>query len=86
MTTQRPVILTGDRTTGQLHLGHYVGSLRNRLRANPVKPEPCLQLDSRERAARVLRAAESLPLDLVARQYASRAVSVLGYVGQFFPP
>ena len=28
----RPVILTGDRTTGPLHLGHYAGSLRNRLR------------------------------------------------------
>jgi tryptophanyl-tRNA synthetase len=27
----RPVILTGDRTTGALHLGHYVGSLRNRV-------------------------------------------------------
>ena len=26
-----PVILTGDRTTGPLHLGHYVGSLRNRV-------------------------------------------------------
>lgn len=25
------IILTGDRTTGQLHLGHYVGSLRNRV-------------------------------------------------------
>jgi tryptophanyl-tRNA synthetase len=25
-------ILTGDRPTGKLHLGHYVGSLRNRLR------------------------------------------------------
>lgn len=25
-------ILTGDRTTGQLHLGHYVGSLQNRVR------------------------------------------------------
>lgn len=25
------VILTGDRTTGPLHLGHYVGSLRNRI-------------------------------------------------------
>jgi len=24
-------ILTGDRTTGPLHLGHYVGSLRNRV-------------------------------------------------------
>jgi tryptophanyl-tRNA synthetase len=28
----RPVILTGDRTTGPLHIGHYAGSLRNRLR------------------------------------------------------
>lgn len=27
----RPVILTGDRTTGPLHIGHYAGSLRNRL-------------------------------------------------------
>ena len=28
----RKRILTGDRPTGQLHLGHYVGSLQNRLR------------------------------------------------------
>ncbi|TMV05680.1 tryptophan--tRNA ligase [Ruegeria sediminis] len=28
----KPVILTGDRTTGPLHLGHYAGSLRTRLR------------------------------------------------------
>jgi len=27
----RPIVLTGDRTTGPLHLGHYVGSLRNRV-------------------------------------------------------
>src|SRR5215470_11252218 len=26
-----PVVLTGDRTTGPLHLGHYVGSLKNRV-------------------------------------------------------
>ncbi|MCC7478923.1 tryptophan--tRNA ligase [bacterium] len=25
-------ILTGDRTTGKLHLGHYIGSLKNRVR------------------------------------------------------
>jgi tryptophanyl-tRNA synthetase len=24
---ERPVVLTGDRTTGPLHLGHYVESL-----------------------------------------------------------
>jgi tryptophanyl-tRNA synthetase len=28
---ERPVILTGDRPTGPLHLGHWVGSLRNRV-------------------------------------------------------
>lgn len=28
----RKRILTGDRTTGKLHLGHYVGSLKNRVR------------------------------------------------------
>ncbi|WP_425228017.1 hypothetical protein [Salmonella enterica] len=26
-----PIILTGDRPTGSLHLGHYVGSLRQRV-------------------------------------------------------
>ena len=25
-------ILTGDRTTGKLHLGHYVGSLQSRVK------------------------------------------------------
>lgn len=28
---QKKIILTGDRPTGPLHLGHYVGSLRNRV-------------------------------------------------------
>lgn len=28
----QPVILTGDRPTGPLHLGHFVGSLQNRVR------------------------------------------------------
>jgi tryptophanyl-tRNA synthetase len=28
----RPIVLTGDRTTGPLHLGHYVGSLQARAR------------------------------------------------------
>lgn len=28
---QREVILTGDRATGPLHLGHYVGSLKQRV-------------------------------------------------------
>ena len=29
----KQVILTGDRPTGKLHVGHYVGSLKERVRA-----------------------------------------------------
>jgi tryptophanyl-tRNA synthetase len=32
MTNLKPRLLTGDRPTGRLHLGHYVGSLQNRVR------------------------------------------------------
>src|SRR5688572_28713153 len=32
MTDTKPRLLTGDRPTGRLHLGHYVGSLANRVR------------------------------------------------------
>ena len=28
MKNQENIILTGDRPTGRLHLGHYVGSLK----------------------------------------------------------
>lgn len=31
-TSSKPRILTGDRPTGPLHLGHYVGTLANRVR------------------------------------------------------
>ena len=31
MTEKKHVILTGDRPTGKLHIGHYVGSLKNRV-------------------------------------------------------
>ena len=31
MNTQKNIILTGDRPTGRLHLGHYVGSLKRRV-------------------------------------------------------
>ena len=31
METKQKRILTGDRTTGKLHLGHYVGSLKSRV-------------------------------------------------------
>ncbi len=32
MEQSKKVILTGDRPTGKLHLGHYVGSLQNRIK------------------------------------------------------
>jgi tryptophanyl-tRNA synthetase len=32
MNTNKPRILTGDRPTGKMHLGHYVGTLKNRVR------------------------------------------------------
>lgn len=32
MPEKQHIILTGDRPTGQLHLGHYVGSLKERVR------------------------------------------------------
>jgi tryptophanyl-tRNA synthetase len=28
---ERPIVLTGDRPTGALHLGHYIGTLKNRI-------------------------------------------------------
>ena len=31
-TPKKRVILTGDRPTGRLHVGHYVGSLKERVR------------------------------------------------------
>jgi tryptophanyl-tRNA synthetase len=31
MTQPQSIVLTGDRTTGPLHLGHYVGSLQSRV-------------------------------------------------------
>ena len=30
-------ILTGDRPTGRLHLGHYVGSLKNRVALQDIQ-------------------------------------------------
>lgn len=32
MNTKRDIVLTGDRPTGKLHLGHFVGSIQNRLK------------------------------------------------------
>lgn len=32
MNTQKKRILSGDRPTGKLHLGHYLGSIKNRVK------------------------------------------------------
>ena len=32
MSTAKPILVTGDRPTGRLHLGHLVGSLNNRIK------------------------------------------------------
>jgi tryptophanyl-tRNA synthetase len=42
----RPVILTGDRTTGPLHIGHYAGSLLNRLRFQETHEQFLLLADT----------------------------------------
>jgi len=42
----RSIILTGDRTTGALHLGHYVGSLRNRVALQHQHDQYVLLADS----------------------------------------
>lgn len=43
--TSKKVILTGDRPTGKLHLGHYIGSLRNRVEMqNSGKYEPFIMI------------------------------------------
>ncbi|HKM06061.1 MAG TPA: tryptophan--tRNA ligase [Sphaerochaeta sp.] len=41
----RKRILTGDRTTGRLHLGHYVGSLKSRVELQDIYEEFILLAD-----------------------------------------
>jgi len=41
----KPVILTGDRPTGPLHLGHYVGSLLNRVKMQDTHDQYILVAD-----------------------------------------
>ena len=45
-TDHRPIILTGDRTTGPLHLGHYAGSLKNRVRLQSTHRQFLLLADT----------------------------------------
>ncbi|MEO9970104.1 MAG: tryptophan--tRNA ligase [Hyphomonadaceae bacterium] len=43
---QKSIILTGDRTTGPLHLGHYVGTLKNRVTFQETHQQFVLLADS----------------------------------------
>ncbi len=50
MLTQQPIdkketILTGDRATGPLHLGHYVGSLKQRVALQVIHEQTILVAD-----------------------------------------
>lgn len=42
----KPIILTGDRPTGQLHLGHFVGSLRTRVQLQDSHNQHILLADT----------------------------------------
>lgn len=44
--TERPIVLTGDRTTGPLHLGHYAGSLRRRVEIQHSHDQTLLLADA----------------------------------------
>jgi tryptophanyl-tRNA synthetase len=44
--TPRLTVLTGDRPTGPLHLGHYVGSLKTRLKLQETHAQYILVADT----------------------------------------
>jgi tryptophanyl-tRNA synthetase len=46
VSAEKRTILTGDRTTGPLHLGHYVGSLKNRVRLQETHRQFLLLADA----------------------------------------
>jgi len=56
--TRRPRVLTGDRPTGPLHLGHFVGTLQNRLRLQDTHDTFILVADDHMLTTRVDRLGE----------------------------
>jgi tryptophanyl-tRNA synthetase len=70
--TRRETILTGDRPTGPLHLGHYAGSLRSRVRLQHEHAQTILLADLQAltdnagRAADVRRHVLDVVLDYLA--------------------
>ena len=43
---KKPIVLTGDRTTGPLHLGHFVGSLQSRVKLQDEAEQYLLLADA----------------------------------------
>jgi tryptophanyl-tRNA synthetase len=68
----KPVVLTGDRTTGPLHVGHYAGSLRNRVALQETHEQFLLLADAQaltdngDDPARVRRNVLEVALDYLA--------------------
>jgi len=44
--SKKPIVLTGDRTTGPLHLGHFVGSLQSRVKLQDEAEQYLLLADA----------------------------------------
>ena len=44
-TDKKEIVLTGDRATGALHLGHYVGSLKQRVDLQAIHEQTILVAD-----------------------------------------
>ena len=69
---ERPIILTGDRPTGQLHLGHFVGSLRTRVGVQDSHQQYILLADTQaltdnaDNTEKVLRNIKQVALDYLA--------------------
>ena len=68
----KPTILTGDRPTGPLHIGHYLGSLRNRVALQDSHRQFVLIADAQALTdnmndpARVTRNVDEVALDYLA--------------------
>ena len=68
----KPIILTGDRPTGPLHLGHYVGSLQNRVKLQSEYKQYVLVADAQaltdyyENPEHVRKNVEQVALDYLA--------------------
>lgn len=69
---EKPIILTGDRATGPLHLGHYAGTLKNRVLLQRTHDQHLLIADMQaltdhaDRAGQVRDAVLEIALDYLA--------------------